>query len=59
MNFIVNNQEHFQNNSAIHNVNTESASQTNCQPLISLEECIVYRDQNLQQSTIMSQNSCK
>jgi hypothetical protein len=43
MNFIVNNKEHFQTNSAVHSVNTRNKNQlqTNCQPLKFSEKCII------------------
>jgi hypothetical protein len=40
-------------------IHDRTASQTNCQPLMFSEECILCRDQNFQQSTIKSHKSCK
>jgi hypothetical protein len=61
MNFIVNNQEHFQTNSAIQSVTTRNKNQLH-RPIANLmfsEECILCRHQNFQESTIKSHKPYK
>jgi hypothetical protein len=59
MNFTVYNQEHFQTNSAVHDVNTRNRNHLH-RPVANFsfsEKYILFWDQNIQLSTIYSQNS--
>jgi hypothetical protein len=59
INFVVNNQEHFQTNSAIHSVNTRHRHQLHrpASNFSCFQNCILCWHQSLQQSTIKSENS--
>jgi hypothetical protein len=60
MNFIVNNKEHFQTNSAMHSVNTRNRDHLH-KPAANFscfqKKCLLCCHQNLQQSTIRSEKS--